>query len=303
MRESLMSLDLHHLSLLNHLLTERSVTRVAEHSGQAQPAVSRSLRRLREVLDDPLLVRSGTKMVLTQRAEALRKPLAEIFAQVAHMEARSAFDPSTADREFTIACADCLPPELLPRIIAAVTESGPRLRVRTRQIDPLFNVGEALESGSLDLVINNSPKPREDLRLGALFSDEVVCLMRADHPMASEPHIELARYLGLKHLAPHPSSLRELGPVDGELAQVGYRRTISATVPEFNLVPYVLMRTDLVFTTGRRFAEHYARSMGLAVVRAPAVFPDMRFYQLWHELNHGSSANRWLRERVKEASA
>jgi DNA-binding transcriptional LysR family regulator len=303
MRESLMSLDLHHLSLLNHLLSERSVTRVAEQLGQAQPAVSRSLRRLREVLADPLLVRSGTKMVLTERAEALRRPLSEILAQLAHMETRSAFDPSSADREFSIACADCLPPEFLPRIIAALTSAGPRVRVRTRQIDPHFYVGEALESGSLDLVINNSPKPREDLRLGALFSDEVVCLMRAGHPMAQQPRIELAPYLGLQHLAPHPSSLRELGPVDGELAKVGYRRTIAATVPEFNLVPYVLLRTDLVFTTGRRFAEHYAQRMDLAVVPAPAVFPDMRFYQLWHERNHGSRSNQWLRERVKEASA
>lgn len=111
------------------------------------------------------------------------------------------------------------------------------------------------------LVINKSPKPREDLRLGALFSDGVVCLMRAGHPLANEVRIELAPHLGMQHLAPHPSSLRELGPVNGELAKVGSRRTIAATVPEFNLVPYVLLRTDLVFTTGRRFAEHCAQRM------------------------------------------
>lgn len=303
MRENLQSLDLHHLGILHLLLHDCSVTRVAEKSGQAQPAISRTLRRLREVLDDPLLVRSGSKLVLTERAAELRAPLAEILAQVARMEARTAFDPAVAEREFHIASADCLPPDLLPRIIAAVTRAGPRIRIRMRQIDPAFNVEEALENGSIDLVVNNSPKPREDLRIGPLFTDEVVCLMRAGHPLAGERRIALARYLTLQHLAPHPSSIRELGPVDGELAKTGYRRAITATVPEFNMVPYVLERTDLVFTTGRRFAEHYAARMPLAVVRAPAEFPAMRFYQLWHELNHGSSSNRWLREQVKAAAA
>ncbi|WP_295522711.1 LysR family transcriptional regulator [uncultured Pseudacidovorax sp.] len=302
MRDGLHALELQQLELLHVLLQECSVTRAAEKSGQTQPAVSRTLRRLREVLGDPLLVRSGTRLLPTERAQGLREPLSEILAQLARMEAGAGFDPATAQREFHIACADCLPPELLPRIIERVMAAGPGLRVRMRLIDPAFNVEKALEDGAIDLVINNSPKPREDLRLGVLFTDEVVCLMRADHPMAGERRLPLARYLGLRHLAPHPSSMRELGPVDGELAKTGYRRHIAATVPEFNMVPYVLARTDLVFTTGRHFAEHYAGRMALAVVRAPSEFPPMRFYQLWHELNHGSSSNRWLRQQVRAAA-
>jgi len=302
MRENLQTLDLHQLNILHLLLNECSVTRVAQKSGQAQPAVSRTLRRLREVLDDPLLVRNGARLVHTERAADLRAPVAEILAQVARIEARSAFDPAVVEREFNIACADCLPPELVPRILASVIGAGTRLRVRMRQIDPDFNVEEALGKGSIDLVINNSPKPREDLRIGHLFTDDVVCMMCQTHPMAGLQGIELGRYLSLQHLAPHPSSHRELGPIDGELARTGYRRTITATVPEFSMVPQVLLRTPLVFTTGRRFAEYYAARMPLAVVSAPAEFPAMRFYQLWHELNHGSTSNRWLREQVRRAA-
>ncbi len=303
MHGSLQSLDLHHLSVLHALLTEHSVTRVAEGSGQAQPAVSRTLRRLREVLKDPLLVRNGARLVLTERAAELRAPLAEILTQVARMEVQSTFDPTVAEREFHIACVDCLPPELVPKIIATVTGAGPRIRIRMRQIGQSFDIADALGNGSVDLLINNSPKPREDLRIGPLFTDEVVCLLRAGHPLARLRRITLSRYLSLQHLAPHPSSTREFGPIDGELAKIGHRRNVTATAPEFNIVPYVLARTDLVFTTGRRFAEHYAANMGLVVVRAPIEFPPMRFYQLWHELNHASSANRWLRQHVKELAA
>jgi DNA-binding transcriptional LysR family regulator len=303
MRDSLQSLDLHHLNILSLLLQDCSVTRVAEKSGQAQPAISRTLKRLRDVLDDPLLVRSGSRLVPTERAASLRAPLQEILAQVARIEAAATFDPASADRTFNIACADCLPPLLLPLLIARLVAAGPRLKVRMRLIDPAFDTAQALEEGSIDLMINNSPRPREDLRIGQLFTDDVVCLMRAGHPaLSGDRRLTLARYLQCQHLAPHPSSMKELGPVDGELAKTGYSRNIVATVPEFNLVPYVLERSDMLFTTGRRFAEHYASAMGLAIARAPSEFPAMRFYQLWHERNHTSTSNRWLRQQVTEVA-
>jgi DNA-binding transcriptional LysR family regulator len=302
MHESLRSLDLHHLGILALLLEDCSVTKAAEKSGQAQPTISRTLRRLREVLDDPLLVRSGSKLVPTERGVSLRAPLQQILEQVACIEAGTTFEPALAERTFNIACADCLPPTLLPRIIARASEAGPRLGIRMRLIDPAFDPAQALEDGSIDLVINNSPRPREDLRIGQLFTDEVVCMMSANHPLADAERLTLEVYLRLRHLAPHPSSMRELGPVDGELAKAGYRRHIVATVPEFNLVPYVLSSTDLLFTTGGRFAQHYAASMPLKVVPAPVEFPAMRFYQLWHERNHISSSNRWLRQQVLEVA-
>ncbi|NYE26702.1 LysR family transcriptional regulator [Pigmentiphaga litoralis] len=301
MRADLQSLDIHHLTVLSLLLQHCSVTKVAEKTGQAQPAISRMLVRLRKVTGDPLLVRSGIRMVLTERAVAMREPLQEILAQVARIEVGTNFAPDLSDKEFRIACADCIPTLLLPQIIARLTSAGRRIRAKLRLIDPAFDVARALEEGELDLVINNSPNPREDLRIGRLYTDEVVCMMRSGHPLAGEARLSLARYLNMQHLAPQPSSLREMGPVDGELAKVGYRRVISATVPEFNLAPYVLLSTDLVFTTGRVFAEHYAKLLPVTIVPAPREFPPMRFYQLWHERNHASDSNRWLRQQVSDA--
>ena len=296
--ESLLSLNLHDLRLLSLLLQDCSVTRVAERSGQAQPAVSRKLQRLRETLGDPLLVRSGSKLVPTERATTLREPLLEILAQVARLDAGTGFDPTTTDRAFTIACADCLPPTFLPQVIAQLTAAGPRIAAHVRPVDPAFDIAQALEAGAIDLVISNEPRPREDLRTGPLYTDEVVCMMRSGHPFAQDRRLSLARYLRLRHLVPSASAVPRTGPIDGELAKTGYQRNIAATVPEFNLVPFVLTRTDLVFTTARRFADHYAATMDIVVVRAPSEIPPMRFYQLWHERSHTSAASRWLRDQV-----
>ncbi|MGA1286707.1 MAG: LysR family transcriptional regulator [Rubrivivax sp.] len=302
MRDALKTLNLRDLSALSALVNDASVTKAAARLGQSQPMMSRTLRRLRGMLGDPLLVRSGTHMVQTERAQQLREPLREILAQVARLDAGAGFDPQRDVRTFGIACADCLPPALLPTLVARLVGAGPGIQVRIRLIDPAFDVGTALDDGGIDLVVNNSPRPREDLRVQALFTDEVVCLVRKGHPLAEMKRLSLATYLQAAHLAPSPSSMRELGPVDGELARAGYRRRIVATIPEFNQVPLVLTQTDLIFTTGLRFASHHAAQMQLGIVRAPEVFPPMRFYQLWHEREHTSPANRWLRQMVLEAS-
>ncbi len=300
--EGVRQLDLHHLGVLALLLQECSVSKVAVITGRAQPAISRDLRRLREVLDDPLLVRSGARLVPTERAQALRAPVQEILNQLARLEVDSRFDPGAATREFHVAFADCVDATLFSSLIERITRAGPRLGVRMRMIDPAFDAAQALEAGKLDLVVSNSPNPREDLRMATLYQDEVVCLMRKGHPAARHAALSLARYLNLEHLAPFPSASGKLGPIDGELFKTGYRRRLVATVPEFNLVPWVLLESDLVFTTGRRFAEHYAAMLPLVVVRAPTEFPPMRFFQLWHERNHTSASNRWLRQQVGAAA-
>jgi DNA-binding transcriptional LysR family regulator len=298
----LQSLDVSNLMVLRQLLTDCSVTRVAERLNLPQPSVSRLLRRLRVAFADPLLVRSGSGFVPTERGVAVREALADVLQRLDGIAAaKTAFAPAEATRVFSIACADCLAVALVPRIIAAVAAAGPGLRVRFRSIDPAFDVFQALKAGEIDLVIDNSPSPQESLRLAPLYRDEVVLMMRRGHPAAAAGRLTLENYLTLRHLAPHPSSLRDAGPIDGELARGGYRRIVHATVPEFNLVPYVLAETDLVFTTGRRFAEHHARHLPIEVVPAPSFFPAMHFHQLWHDRTHFSPAIRWLRSLVMRA--
>ena len=73
---NLSSLDLNLLVALDALVTEVHVGRAAMRIGLSQPATSHALRRLREIVNDPLLVRVGARMELTPRAQALCAPLA-----------------------------------------------------------------------------------------------------------------------------------------------------------------------------------------------------------------------------------
>jgi DNA-binding transcriptional LysR family regulator len=79
-------------------------------------------------------------------------------------------------------------------------------------------------------------------------------------------------------------------------------RDACVVVPFFELAPYLLVNTDLVFTTSRHFAAHFARTLPLTISAPPFDFPRMRFYQLWHERSQHSPPHRWFRDLLSHAA-
>jgi DNA-binding transcriptional LysR family regulator len=63
--------DLNLLTVFDALYELRSVTQTARRLNLTQSAVSHALRRLREMLDDPLFVRTGGTLLRTVRARTI----------------------------------------------------------------------------------------------------------------------------------------------------------------------------------------------------------------------------------------
>ena len=72
-------IDLNLLVYLDALLRERNVTQAANQLSLSQPAMSNGLRRLRELFDDPLLVRTSEGMTPTERALELEPVVREVL--------------------------------------------------------------------------------------------------------------------------------------------------------------------------------------------------------------------------------
>ncbi|MFP3571422.1 LysR family transcriptional regulator, partial [Paraburkholderia sp. SIMBA_030] len=75
-----------------------------------------------------------------------------------------------------------------------------------------------------------------------------------------------------------PYSVGQRGAIDVHLARERLKRHVVVTLPYFNLAPYVLIKSDLIFTTTRLFADYYAKFLPLTVVPAPLDFPPMQYY-------------------------
>ncbi|WP_322044369.1 LysR family transcriptional regulator [Paraburkholderia sp. J67] len=292
-------IDSYLLKVLHTLITEASVSRTAALLGQSQPTVSVALRRLRAMTGDPLLVRSGSRMVPTSHALTLIEPAAQALAGIAAiLNPTTAFDPATTRRTFLIGSPDYLDVFFLPAIVDAFHTQAPRARIEFQHLMMVDGgYGHGLESGTLDLVIGNWRTPPEHLHLQPLCKDDLVCLMRTQHPI-KPGNLNQAVYEEAEHLAVTTHNATGLGTIDAELSRNGLSRNVTTTLPYFGMAPYVLMRSNLLFTTTRALAAHYCNLLPLRIEPLPGEPRALTYYQLWHDRTHRSAAAVWLRHLV-----
>lgn len=304
-------IELQLVRVLHTVITEHSVSRAALRLHSTQPAVSAQLKRLRALTGDPLLVRSGAGMTPTAAALELLEPAARLLQDAdllfGKRRRKTAFDPATAEMQLRIAASDYLDPHFLPDLVIHLNTQAPGIHLDLQPLNAHFDYRRSLARGELDLVIGNWLQPPSELHLGRLLSDEVVCLMSRDHPMARAAAMRggftVDKYLDCRHLAPMPLSPGMPGVIDQHLATLGLTRAIAVRSAHFGQLPQMVARSHLVLTTGRLFCSRYVDELPVAIVKCPVAFPRMSYYQLWHEQSHAAPAMRWLREQVREVAA
>ena len=291
------SIDVHLLRVLHALLTECSVSRAARRLNQSQPAVSTALRRLRDMTGDPLLVRSRSGMTPTERGASLLEPVRIALQQIESIALQQVhFDPAKSRRLFNVATPDYLSADLFGDIVGRLRRLAPHTQLALQAFGAGYDYVQALECGELDLVVANWPQPPEHLRTTTLFEDELVCVMRLGHPL-SGGRMSLKQYLEAEHLVQTPDSVGQRGVIDLHLARERLRRNVVASVPHCHLVPHLLLRSDMIFTGPRMFAEHYMSFLPFTLAPLPTNCPAVSYYLLWHERNHYGEEARWFRDQ------
>nr|WP_297357153.1 LysR family transcriptional regulator [uncultured Caldimonas sp.] len=303
------NIELHLIRVLHTLITERSVSRAALKLDLSQPAVSAHLRRLRQATGDVLLVRSGNGMAPTPVALELVQPAAELLQQAERLFGRQqrsrGFDPAASEATFRVAASDYLDPLFLPELVATLKRAAPGLRLDLLPLSAEFDVQRRLAGGEVDLVIGNWLEPPEDLHLGRLLTDEVVCLVAHDHPAVRNPRgWTVDKYLACEHVAPTPlhTGRGARGVIDAHLESQGLTRNVTVRSAHFGQIPQMVAASLLVLTTGRQFCQRYVEQLPVKIVRCPVAFPPMSYYQLWHDRTHPSAAHRWFREQVRDVA-
>ena len=291
-------LDLRLLSSLEILLETRSVSRAADRLGVSQPAMSRILARLRDQLDDPLLVRGRGGMVLTPRAEALAGPLKGWLSQGEAMLRPAAFDPASLDRTFRIASTDFGILSVIRPVAPALAEAA---RGASMEIEALSaNSLRRLAEGRLDLVVIGYPPEGNGVRFRKLFTESRLGLMRRGHPAS-------AVALTPDNLFdwPHVTALVGNGFTDPleHLAGEGQGRKVLMAAPSFASVPFMVADTDALAILPSKAARHFAKVYDLDTFEPPIPLPTFDYYVAWHDRSLADGATQWLAEEMADAVA
>lgn len=295
-------IDLNLLKSLAALLDEASVSRAAARLGVTQPAMSSALKRLRGLFDDPLLVRTPTGMIATDKATRLKVRLAPVLAGVQGLlDDAGDLDPGRFARTVTIGLNDYASLLVLPRVIPLIRDAAPKLRI---VVQPRKNVAAArseLESGALDFAIGiGDPKDLPgSLVARKLFDDGFMTMLRSDHA-AGRKLLGLEQFLALDHLVVSPQG-HDHGIIDEILAKTGQRRHVAVTVPHFAGAAQLVAATDLVCTIPARVAELYAPHFPIRIVKPPLALPKGRVALAWHAALHDNPVHRFVRAQFIRA--
>lgn len=301
-RLELATFNLNLLVALDGLLRERSVTAAAKRARVTPSAMSHSLSELRELLGDPLLVRSGRAMVLTPRAESLSGPLRALMMDTERLlQGSSSFEPKTTQRRFVIAAPDFLATLLLPPLLAALQREAPGI---TLEVVPSVRRGNAwlLETGELDVALGAIVDAAPSIRRMDLCTEGFACAVRKGHPRIAGK-LDLTSYVETPHLVITLGD--DAGPtwIDQALAKLGRQRNVAARVRYFMAAPLVIARSDLLLTGPSLLIHYFAELVALQVLPPPIELPTYPEEAYWHERFDNDPAHAWLRKLLKQAAS
>lgn len=298
-------IDLNLLLALDVLMRTRNVTRAARHLGITQSAMSHCLRRLRDVFDDPLLVRGRGGMVATPRAEALADPLRGALLGLSRaIEEPRDFDPATSERSFRLASPDLFDALVFPGLLARIARLAPGVTLTAAP--GLDELPARLESGDLDLgivavLVGERAEPMAaaltpELRMRSLLRDDFRAFVRRRHPAISDRRLSAKAFAKLDHVLVSPTG-RGQGVVDHVLAERGLQRRIAFRAPHFATAIAVARETDLVLVAPGSLRIRAGR-WGLCELPLALTLPEHAVNMAWHARLDADPGHRWLRQQL-----
>lgn len=289
------------------LFRERHLTRAAARTGRSQPAMSRSLLRLRQTFDDVLFVRSHEGMLPTPRANELAPRIEALLIRARELTQRPTFEPKTLVRTFVMGASDLVDAQLLASVAARVSAEAPKVDLVSVPAGDAAT--EALAEGRLDLWIGPEASTPVGTKRQHLFDDGFLCAVRQGHPLFANrarskkggpaPGISLEVFASLSHIQIAPRGMPG-GYVDTALAQAGFTRRVAVRTSSFLSAPWLASLSDMVLTAPSRLLLALEGPYGLLTFPPPLSVPGFRIFQAWHPRVHSDPAHRWFRSLLRD---
>jgi DNA-binding transcriptional LysR family regulator len=295
-REQLRGVDANLLLALHALIEERNLTHAGERMTMSQPAMSGALARLRKQFDDELLVRAGRGFELTPLAEELRPVVAEaVEAAEALLGNQRDFDAATSTKRFTVSISEYAMTVLSEQLTKVFAEQAPGC---TLALDPLDVRRDQVETQLMrrDLVV--APIGFEfPGRTQPIFTDELVCLVAADHPRLVDGALTLDDLKAMPHaVAEFAAAGDQRRPLEVEVEDKGLGgRNVLVQVTSLLTLPFAVAGTDMCAFVPSRLARRCVEILDLVVAETPMDPVRITEAAHWHPRREKDPAGVWLR--------
>lgn len=303
----LIRMDLNLLVVLQVLLEERNVTRAAERLSISQPALGKTMQKLREAFDDELFTRTAHGLIPTPKAESLGVALPAAMLALGKLLEEDVFNPETYEGAFRIAISPLFAEMLLPGLMEEVVSTAPGVDVQTSDVMPDFQ--DQLKRGDVDFVAYVVANTDREIHAEPIRTIKPLCYMRPQHPLAGKT-LTLKDIIAYPHVRLYlPGLAREnSSKVDEILGQREMYRRIMLETTQFAPAAGVLTRTDCLLIANAGLARNDYAGAHLLGKEIPIDLTQMfdshgradrtRMALLRHTRTSNSPAHQWMRRLI-----
>lgn len=180
---------LRHLQAFVEITRQGSLKRAAEELFLTQPAISRTLAELEEIVGAALLTRGRGGVRLTAAGEFLHGHALNGLAELSR--GLSGLNRDTAEpMRLRVGALPSVAARLMPRIVARLLDTAPGLQLQIWDGAHEY-LTKLLRAGDLDAVIGRlgAPETMQGLTFTQLYLEEVAVVVRPGHPILSDPDL------------------------------------------------------------------------------------------------------------------
>lgn len=294
---NLRNFDLNLLVIFRAIMTRGSIAGAADEVGLSPSAVSHALARLRIMLNDQLFHRTSNGVEPTERAKELSMEVERGLGFISSaISLQHQFVPSEANRVFTMQITDYISGFILPRLAERLQKEAPSVSV---DILP-FSISADSVWDRVDVQIRLTPgrlQP-EQVRSQRLVADDIVVLMRPNHPDAHKP-MTAELYAALPHVKLSQSATGTT-VIDDVLAARGLERHMAMTVSSWFDIPDIVANSDLIAIAPRRLLQLDPRLKHLQAAPLPLEEVVFSFDLCWDLRTEREPGQQWLRKLISE---
>ncbi|MGA0805916.1 MAG: LysR family transcriptional regulator [Pseudohongiellaceae bacterium] len=285
-----LDLDGHLLRFLIHLTEEESLTRAAENLGVTQSAASHMLTRLRAIVGDPVVVKSGRGVVPTVHARELAEKARALLDELRSFAFATDFHPEQQSGQLTIAADDLQRDLLLPTLLKRLKQEAPKLTLRV--IPSGIPNLEMFRSNQCVLAISPRPPVATEIMQKRLFTDRYLVFFDGSQRAAPA---SLAEYSAAEHVTVSYTSTQHL-EIDRHLEDLGIERRFGVEVSSFAGIPAFIHGTGRIATLPSLLRHDLLKD--LQYCELPLSSPPLPIYMIWHARYQHDPAHVWLRQHL-----
>lgn len=294
--DALRRIDLNLLLAFDVLMQERHVSRAAARLYLGQPAMSHALARLRQLLDDPLFVRSGNRMEPTPRARELAPQVRAWLEQAQQFLFRAAaFDPAAAHATFRLAAPDGMEALLYPALIATLRQDAPGVRLRSQLLETDQQLA-ALDNDEVDLLITAAPLALRDWHSQLVLFESDFITVHSRRQLHLPATATLAELAACDQVV---SSYRgtAAGVVDHLFAAHGLERRIVVLSASLMAISHIVGQAPLLSIQPAIYGGLFSDTPDLVCAPLPGE-AQITVSLVWHRRNDRHPLHRYLRDTV-----